>query len=368
MILCANPSAAVQKHRVAIEAAIQGVLDGGGYILGQQVAAFEREFAAFCETSEAVGVSSGTDGLALALAALGIGAGDEVITVSHTAVATVSAIVQVGAIPVLVDINPYTYTMDPLALEPAIGSRTKAIIPVHLYGHPVEMGLIMDVAERYGIAVIEDCSQAHGARWQGRRVGSIGHVGVFSCYPTKNLGAIGDAGVVVTADPALAKSLRELREYGWRERYNSAVHGVNNRLDELQAAILRVKLQHLSVDNERRRHLAEKYSAALTDLPIKLPKQTAEAEPVYHLYVVATPDRETLKSQLADRDIGCLVHYPFPVHLQKGYCDRVRCPSSLPITEKAAQSVLSLPLFPELAEAEQAKVIAALREAISTCN
>jgi dTDP-4-amino-4,6-dideoxygalactose transaminase len=366
MILCANPSAAVQKHRVAIDAAIRGVLDGGRYILGEEVAAFEREFADFCGCAEAVGVSSGTDGLSLALAALGIRAGDEVITVSHTAVATVSAIVQLGAIPVLIDIDQDTYTMNPALLEEAITPLTRAIIPVHLYGHPVDMDRVMEIADRHGIPVIEDCSQAHGATWRGKRVGTMGRIGVFSCYPTKNLGAIGDAGVVVTNDPALAKRLRELREYGWRDRYNSASHGVNNRLDELQAAILRVRLEHLEADNNCRRELAARYTATLSGLPIRLPHRATNADPVYHLYVVASGDRDRLKELLSGRGIGCLIHYPWPVHLQEGYRSLVRCPGPLTVTETASRTVLSLPLYPELMTSDQDEVIDALREALSS--
>jgi len=365
MILCANPSVGVHKHRAAIDAAIRRVLDGGWYILGEEVRAFEQEFARFCGTAEAVGVSSGTDGLALALAALGVGAGDEVVTVSHTAVATVSAIVQLGAVPVLIDIDPGTYTMDPALLEGAISPRTKAIIPVHIYGHPVEMGRVMEIAGRHQIPVIEDCSQAHGAAWCGQRVGTIGRIGVFSCYPTKNLGAIGDAGVVATSDPELATRLRELREYGWRERYKSAIHGVNNRLDELQAAILRVRLAHLDDDNSRRRELAARYTEALSGQPLRLPAPLADATPVFHLYVVATDDRDRLKKLLHDRGIACLVHYPWPVHLQDGYRNLVRCPAPLPVTEKAALTVLSLPLYPELTNAQQDEVIAALRDVLA---
>jgi dTDP-4-amino-4,6-dideoxygalactose transaminase len=366
MIPCANPAAGVQLRRAAIDAAIRNVLDRGRYILGDEVAAFEREFAAFCGTSEAVGVSSGTDGLVVAMACLGVGPGDEVVTVSHTAVATVSAIVQLGARPVLMDIDPQTFGMDPAELGQAFGPRTRAVIPVHLYGHAVDMDAVMQLADQHRVPVIEDCSQAHGARWRGRRVGTFGRVGVFSCYPTKNLGAIGDAGVVVTSDPVIAQQLREYREYGWRERYNSSTHGMNHRLDELQAAILRVRLRHLDADNQRRRELAAQYSNALRDLPIGLPTVHAKCEAVFHLYVITSLERDRLRTSLAGLGIGCLVHYPFAVHQQQAYAQRVRCVGKLAVTERAAASVLSLPLFPEMTDEQQERVISSLREVFDT--
>jgi len=364
MILCANPSAGVQKHRKEIDSAIRGVIDGGRYILGEEVLGFEREFAAYCGSKEAVGVSSGTDGLVLALMALGIRPGDEVITVSHTAVATVSAIAQAGASPVLIDIDSQTYTMNPALLEQAVGPRTKAIIPVHLYGHPVSMEGVMEVAAQHGISVIEDCSQAHGALWRGKRVGTIGAMGVFSCYPTKNLGGIGDGGVVVTSDSALAIRLRELREYGWRDRYNSAIHGVNSRLDELQAAILRVRLDYLDEDNQSRRDLAKRYTSKLGDLPIRLPLAADDVEVVQHLYVIELDDRDRIQRLLAEQGINCIVHYPFPVHLQDGYRNLSRCPESLSNTEHASKRVLSLPIYPELTLPEQDQVIRSLKEVL----
>ncbi len=287
------------------------------------------------------------------------------ITVSHTAVATVSAIVQLGARPVLVDIDPVTYCMDPAALAGAFSPRTKAVIPVHLYGHPADLGAIIALADQHGVPVIEDCSQAHGARWRGHRVGTLGRMGVFSCYPTKNLGGVGDAGVVVTNDAGLARRLRELREYGWRERYNSATHGMNNRLDEIQAAILRVRLAHLEADNLRRREIAARYNSGLAGLPLKLPSVREDSEAVFHLYVVSTPSRDALREQMTAAGVSCLVHYPVAVHQQAGYAEIARCPAGLAETERAAASVLSLPMFPELTDSDQDRVIAALHVAFA---
>ena len=339
--------------RREIDAAIAGVLAGGSFILGENVKAFEREFAAYCQADFAVGVGSGTEALHLALLALGIGAGDEVITVPHTAVATVAAIELAGARPVLVDVDPATMTMAPSQVEQHVSARTKAILPVHLYGHPAALDPILHVAQAHNLYVIEDCAQAHGAEYQGRRVGSIGNVGCFSFYPTKNLGAYGDGGMVVTSDSEINKRLRLLREYGWQERYVSAVRGgTNSRLDEIQAAILRVKLRHLDEWTRARRSLAARYCSLLAGSPVITPVEAPEARHVYHLYVVRSSQRDALRAYLNDNGVGTGIHYPVPVHLQPGYADLGSGTGSFPVTERLAQEILSLPMFPELTLAD----------------
>ena len=362
MILCANPQAGYLARQTEIDAAIRRVLDKGWFILGQEVAAFEKEFAAWVGVDHGIGVGSGTEALHLALAAAGVGPGDEVITVSHTAVATVSAIELLGAKPVLVDIEPDFYTMDPAKLEAAITQRTKAVIPVHLYGQPANLDPVLDLARKHGLVVIEDCAQCHGAEHHGRRTGSVGHLACFSFYPTKNLGALGDGGAVVTGDPALAAKVRALREYGWTERYVSHLAGWNSRLDELQAAILRAKLVHLNADNSARQRLAAAYDAQLSGAALTLPARRAGCSHVFHLYVVRSPQRDALQAHLKQREIGALIHYPVPVHLQPAYRGRLAAPGSLPETERAACEILSLPLYPELTEAQQAAVVRAVRE------
>ncbi len=359
MMLTSNPKAQYLAHRAEIDAAISRVLAGGHYILGEEVEAFEGEFARYIGVRYGVGVGSGTDALLLGLRAVGVGPGSEVLTVSHTAVATVAAIVAAGATPVFVDIDPESYTMDPQQLEAAVTAKTRAIVPVHLYGQPATMDEILAVARRHRLAVVEDCAQSHGALYGDKRVGSFGQVGCFSFYPTKNLGAIGDGGMVVTNDEAFARELRLLREYGWAERYVSHIHGWNTRLDELQAAILRVKLQYLDSDNDRRRVLAGRYDDGLSKLPIVLPKQGKSRQHVYHLYVIRCKDRPQLQSALARAGIGAPVHYPVPIHEQPAY--RMYRQDPLPQTEKAATEVLSLPLYPELSEHDVDRVIETLR-------
>ncbi len=361
MILCSNPQAQYLAHKTEIDAAVSGVLERGWYILGKEVRQFEAEFAAYLGVGFAVGVGSGTEALNVALAACGIGPGDEVITVAHTAVATVAAVELCGATPVLVDIEREHYTLDPRRLERAITPRTKAIVPVHLYGLPADLDPILSVAQKHGLRVIEDCAQAHGALYQGRRVGSFGALACFSFYPTKNLGAFGDGGMVVTNDPALAERARLLREYGWAERYVSHLRGWNSRLDELQAAVLRVKLRHLDADNAARARLAEKYDEQLANTGLTLPTGRPEATHAYHLYVVRTARRDELQTFLKARGVGALVHYPVPVHLQPAYAGRLPGSADLPETERAAREVLSLPMYPELTEAEQQVVVEAVR-------
>ena len=362
MIPQANPHAQYASHRAEIDQAIARVLDTGRYILGEQAAAFEREFAAYIGVQAGCGVGSGTEALHLALRACGVGPGDEVITVSHTAVATVSAIELCGARPVLVDIDPRSFTLDPRQLETAITPATRAIIPVHLYGQSADLEPILSIARQHNVRVIEDCAQAHGAMYRGRRTGAWGDMACFSFYPTKNLGAIGDGGFVATEDAQLAENARLLREYGWRERYVSDMAGWNTRLDELQAAILRVKLRTLDADNARRRHLAGLYDELLTTSSVILPPAMSYGEHVYHLYVVRSARRDELQAFLKERGIGTLVHYPMPVHLQPAYRGRLGDAGSLPETERAAQQVLSLPLFPELSEAQVRQVAGAIRE------
>lgn len=358
-----------QAIAAEVQAAIDGVFDRGQFILGPEVAAFEEEFASYVGVRHAIGVASGTDALHLALRACGIGPGDEVITVPHTAVATVAAIELAGARPVFVDIHPDSYTLDPALVEAAITSRTKAILPVHLYGQAASLAPILEVARAHGLRVIEDACQAHGALYQGRKVGAWGDIGCFSFYPTKNLGAYGDGGTVVTDDAALAERVRLLRTYGWAERDRSIIRGVNSRLDEVQAAILRVKLKHLDAWNDRRRALAACYAAALGDVSdVILPTEMPYGRHVYHLYVIRVPakpataaDRDGLRRLLDEQGIGTLVHYPVPIHLQEAYRDLGYPEGSLPESERAGREIVSLPLSPQLAETQVETVADAMR-------
>lgn len=371
MIPQTNPKAAYLAQRDEIDAALKRVLENGWYIQGEEVAAFEKDFAAYTGTKHAVAVASGTDALIVALRGLGIGPGDSVITVSHTAVATVTAIELAGATAVLVDTDDY-YTLSVPALEallkswPANVPKPKAIIPVQLYGQPAALPEIVAIAEKHGLIVLEDNAQAHGAMLNGKMVGRFGKVAAYSLYPTKNLGAIGDGGIVTTDDDGIAETMRAVREYGWRERYVSAITGMNSRLDPLQAAILRVKLKALPKDTARRQAIAARYDAGLAGVTgLKLPKTRDGAKPVYHLYVVdAGAKRDALQAALKERGVGTLIHYPVPVHLQPAYQGRVPTgPGGLPNTEAAAKGVLSLPLYPQLSDADVDTVIAAVKDA-----
>jgi dTDP-4-amino-4,6-dideoxygalactose transaminase len=365
-VLQTNPKASYLAYKDEIDAAIQRVLDSGFYILGEEVEAFEQEFANFVGVPYGVSVANGTDALEIALRACGVGVGDVVLTVSHTAVATVAAIELVGATPVFVDIDPETFTMDIDRLEaeiakvkstPSLG-RLKAIIPVHLYGHPCNMPAIIDLAETHGLYVIEDCAQAHGATLNDRNIGSWGHLAAFSLYPTKNLGAIGDAGIVVTQDEHLANELKSLRQYGWRERYVSDIPGMNSRLDVLQAAILRVKLKYLAADNQKRRTIAQSYTHQLADFPIQLPQTVGNVSHVYHQYVVRVEQRDAMLHFLKKQGIGVAIHYPQPVHLQPAYQGRIiSATGELSVTEKLSQDILSLPMHPFLTPEEVQLVI-----------
>jgi len=360
-LLCSNPRAQYLAHKAEIDAAISRVLEGGRYILGEEVEAFEKEFAAYVGTACALGVGSGTEALHLALAACGVGTGDEVVTVSHTAVATVAAIELCGARAAFVDIRPDTFTIDPAKIEAAITPRTKAIVPVHLYGHPAAIDEVVAIARRHGLRVVEDCAQAHGATVGGRKVGTWGDIGCFSFYPTKNLGALGDGGAATTSDPGLAGRMRLLRQYGWSDRYVSSIPGWNSRLDELQAGILRVKLRHLEQDNAARRHVASVYARALAGTDVVLPKENAGATSVYHLYVVRSGERDKLLAHLRSKGVGALIHYPVPVHLQPAYRSGLSETRALSETERAAREVLSLPIYPEIKEAEVEQVVKAVR-------
>jgi dTDP-4-amino-4,6-dideoxygalactose transaminase len=351
----ADPGTSYLAHKAEIDKAISEVLSGGSYILGNQVTAFEEEFASYLGVSHMIGVSSGTDALHLALRACRVGIGDAVLTVSHTAVATVAAIELAGATPVLVDVEPQSFTMDPNRLESALramnNKRPKAVIPVHLYGHPADMSAINMIAERFGLYVIEDCAQAHGADIEGQKVGIWGHMAAFSFYPTKNLGALGDGGTVATNDPVLAKRARLLREYGWQERYISEVPGMNTRLDELQAAVLRVKLQYLDEENVRRRKIASLYNAVLKETPLVLPGERRGSFHVYHQYVICSQRRDELRTNLRSLGISTLIHYPVPIHLQPAYQGRISA-SHMEKTEQIAKGVLSLPIFPQLTDGQ----------------
>lgn len=350
-ILQSNPKAGYLAHREEIDAALLRVANSGWYILGQEVEAFEAEFAAYHGLAHAVGVASGTDALELALRGCGIGPGDAVFTVSHTAVATVAAIERCGAVPVLIDIDPETYTLSPDALAQALkewrGPRPAAVLPVHLYGQVADMPSILDIAAKHGLRVIEDCAQAHGARLAGRLAGTWGDAAAFSFYPTKNLGALGDGGAVITGAADISERVRELRQYGWRERYVSAVPGLNSRLDEIQAAVLRVKLKYLDAANQSRRRIADAYRSALSGSGLNVPASTGDAFHVYHQFVVRADDRDRLQAELRQAGIGTLVHYPQPVHRQPAYAGRLAY-GDLRQSEAAASSVLSLPLYPEL--------------------
>ena len=361
-----NPKAGYLAHQAEIDAAIREVLESGWYILGKQVAAFEEEFASFVGVQHAVGVANGTDALNLALRGLGIGAGDGVITVSHTAVATVAAIELAGATPILVDIDPHTFLMDLNQVEAVLRTfqpRPKAILPVHLYGQMVDMPALLALAQRFDAKVVEDCSQAQGATWQGKQAGSFGDVAAFSLYPTKNLGALGDGGIIATNDTAIATKIRQLREYGWEKRV-SLMPGLNSRLDEMQAAILRAKLRHLAAENSQRQAIARQYNQGLADSGLCTPAVADLASHVYHQYVIRTPQRDTVQQRLREQGIGTLIHYVQPVHLQPAYLQRLPMPLPLAQTEQAVAEILSLPMFPQLTDAQVATVIDLLHEAV----
>jgi dTDP-4-amino-4,6-dideoxygalactose transaminase len=344
-----------------IDDAILRVLESGHYVLGENVQAFEKEFADYCQAKHAVGVGNGLEALHLAMLAHGIGDGDEVITVANTAVATVLAISMTGAKPVFADINPQTYGMDLSDVQGRITDKTKAILPVHLFGHPVDMDPLNEIATRRGLFVIEDACQAHGTEYRGKKAGTIGNAGCFSFYPTKNLGALGDAGMVTTNDREIAEKISLLRNYGQKTRYVHLMRGLNSRLDEIQAAILRVKLRHLDDWNKRRREHAKLYTAMLQETDVVCPMEKDYAKHVYHLYVVRSRKRDQLQRYLEKRYVTTLIHYPIPVHLQKAYEDLGWKQGILPRTEQAADEILSLPIYPELTKEQIERVTDSVR-------
>lgn len=344
-----------------IDAAVLKVLDQAAFILGPAVASFEKDFAAFCGTTEAIGVNSGTSALHLALLAAGVGPGDEVVTVPYTFVATVAAIEYAGAKPVLVDIEPDYWTMDPAKLEAAITPRTKAIMPVHLYGQPADMDPILDVARRRGIPVIEDAAQAHGSEYKGRRCGSMGLLGCFSFYPGKNLGAYGEGGAVVTSDPDLARRIRLLRAWGEEVRYEHKFKAFNYRMDGVQGAVLGVKLGYLEAWTEARRRNAAEYTRQLAGTSAIAPVERADCRHVYHLYPVRLRQRDAWRAALGEAGVQTGVHYPIPVHLQPAYTDLGYKAGDFPVAEAVSHEVLSLPIFPELTAAQIGTVAGLLK-------
>lgn len=369
-----DPHADYMEQHEAIKTAIINVAESGWYLVGKELDSFETAFAQWSGNDHAIGVANGTDALELSLRALGIGQGDAVLTVSHTAVATATAIVRCGATPVFVDIDPATYTLAPEHLRQVIEQwqqnetlPLKAIIPVHLYGHPADMPAIMAIAREFQLSIIEDCAQAHGAKLSGQTVGTFGDLAAYSFYPTKNLGAMGDAGAVTTSNKTLAQKVKHLREYGWEQRYVSSLHGgINSRMDEMQAAILRIKLDALKDKTQRRQAIASQYNEQLGQLPgITVPKASTEAEHVYHLYVVQVDHREDLRSKLAEQGIGTGLHYPMPVHLQSAFTAYLPAWLKLPVTEAIMPRILSLPMYPQLPVKQMQYVIDTLKSLVN---
>jgi dTDP-4-amino-4,6-dideoxygalactose transaminase len=349
-----------------MDEAISRVLQDCNFILGREVELFEKEFAAFCGAGYAIGVDCGMSALELALRAYKIGPGDEVITVANSFIASALAISHTGATPVLVDADPQTYTIDVSGIQAAITPRSKAIMPVHLYGQPCDMDPITKIAEQYGLTVIEDACQAHGAKYKGRRAGSLGHAAAFSFYPSKNLGAYGDGGIVVTSDNHVAENVRVLRNYGQEEKYQHVVPGYNRRLDTLQAAVLRIKLCHLDGWNEARRRHAKLYQRLLAGTDVVTPIEASYAEPVWHLYVIRAAQRNALAKHLATLGITSGMHYPIPIHLQPAYRDLGYKKGDFPVTEEYAQRILSIPMYPELAECAVRYVAESIQKFVST--
>jgi len=347
--------------REELDAAVDRVVSSGRYVLGEEVDRFEAAFAQWCGAGDAIGVASGTDAITIALVAAGVGPGDEVVTPANTCVPTVAGIEAAGAVPVLADVDPVSRTLDPASVATVIGPRTRAIVPVHLYGRCADMLALSELADEHGLVLIEDCAQAHGAVQAGRRAGSLGRAAAFSFYPTKNLGALGDAGAVVTSDPELARTARLLRNYGERARFEHVRRGRNSRLDPLQAAVLATKLPYLEAWNDRRQTIARRYDRALAGTTVVPPAEPADGSHAYHLYVVETPARETFRTRLAEAGVATEVHYPLPIHRQPAYRGIERIP--LPASERLATSVVSLPLYPQLDDAEVEHVAEAARAA-----
>lgn len=368
MIYSANPAAQVSSYQEEIEEAVLRVVRGNSFILGPEVEMLEQEFADYIGVNHAIGVANGTDALEIAVRSLSLNPGDEVITVSHTAVATVAAIEAAGATPVLVDIDPQYFTLNADQLEQVYSNKTRAIIAVHLYGQAADLDEISKFCNERDLVLIEDCSQAHGATWKEKKVGSIGDIGCFSCYPTKNLGAIGDAGLITTNDPVRSKTMKMLRQYGWQERNYSEFAGRNSRLDEIQAAILRVKLRNLDEANNARRKLATQYDKGLSELSnlssmqLITPKINKHSNSVYHLYVVLVNQRQILIDHLQKHEIFPAIHFPLPIHSQPAYQGRIRLADEMQVTEKIAKEVLSLPLYPELPSSAVDEIITVIKK------
>jgi dTDP-4-amino-4,6-dideoxygalactose transaminase len=365
MIPFVDLKAQYQTIKPEIREAIDEVLESQHFVLGPQVKAFEQAFAAYAGTEHAIGVNTGTSALHLALLAAGIGPGDEVITVPFTFVASVAAIVYTGARPVLVDIDPDSYTIDPARIEAAITPQTRAILPVHLYGQVADMDPILNIARRRGLLVIEDAAQAHGAEYKGRRAGSMGDVGCFSFYPGKNLGAYGEGGAVTTNNPELARTVRLLRDWGAETKYNHILKGYNFRLEEIQAAVLGVKLRHIEAWTEARRARARRYSALLAGTPVVTPREMDYARHVYHVYAIRSSDRGSLQRSLNAAGVQTGIHYPVPVHLLPAHADLGYTAGDFPHSERAAAEVLSLPMYAELTDEQLETVAEALRMGVS---
>jgi dTDP-4-amino-4,6-dideoxygalactose transaminase len=359
-IFFANPAYQFRAHKKNIESAIERVINSNQFILGSEVNTFEENFAKFIGTKSAIGVANGTDAIEIAIEALGLLPGDEIITVSHTAVATVAAIENVGVTPILVDIDPDFFTLDPEKLNAALSPKTRAVLIVHLYGQPGDLETILNFCTKNNLYLIEDVSQAHGAKFNNKRLGSFGDIACFSCYPTKNLGAIGDAGIITTNNLKLAEKVKLIREYGWEKRYESKIRGRNSRLDEIQAAILNVKLEFLDSDNQKRLVIANLYLSSISSKWVKLPKIRNLSHHVFHLFVIQTDFRDDLIEHLKSFEIIPGIHYPVPIHLQEAYKNRIKISSNLPVTEKVSKNVLSLPMYPELQIDEVKKVIEAV--------
>ena len=353
-----------ESMREEIMQAIVNVVEDTAFVGGKYVQRFEEEFAAYCNRKYAVGVNSGTSALQLALIALGVGRGDEVITAANTFIATTEAISHAGASVRLVDIDPESYTIDPSKIEEAITERTKVIIPVHLYGQPADMDPILKIAAKHGLKVLEDAAQAHGAEYKGRKVGSLGDAAAFSFYPAKNLGAYGDAGIVVTDDKDVADTIRLYSNHGRRSANDHAVEGFNERLDGIQASILSAKLKQLDRWNQMRREAARRYDELLKDLPVKAPREMPYAKHIYHLYVIRIAERDRIKEILASKSVGCGLHYPTPIHLLDAYKYLGKQRGSYPVTEEVAAQILSLPMYPEIAEEQQKYVVDCIAEAL----
>ena len=360
MIFCSNPKSQYLAHKEEIDFAIQRVLSDGSFVLGKNVNAFEKEFSNYIGTNCCVTVGSGTDALCIGLRALDIGVGDEVIVPSHTATATVAAIKMVGAIPIFADVDPDFWTLDPASIEKLITSKSKGIVVVHLYGNPGDMDSIKKIAQQNNLKLIEDCAQAPGATYKSSRVGSIGDLGCFSFYPTKNLGALGDGGAITTSNLNLGEAIKKLRQYGWDENRISQFSGYNSRLDEIQAAIVRVKLKYLERDNAKRITIANQYAMHLNSLPVKLPSLRPECSHVYHLYVIDVDRRDELVKYLKAKGVVAGIHYPVPTHLMPAFAANLR--KDLIHTERIVSRVISLPIYPELSSTDQAQVIYHIKE------